>query len=184
MQTSHSDRLLVWALGTFHTTFFFALFVAALYLNGAIATLLAALNTLLGSAVYALLWTTTWLTTRGAWRALHWQSLEDPLDVPRLLATATLFGGLNGVLFLSVLALVGIPIVLGAVAVQAVQQGRPEQLAQLIPATVLLLFALAIAEVVAFVLGAFVGLLFAIVDGLLLSAATRVLPRQLPSAEL
>lgn len=174
MQASRSARLLVWGLSTFHTALFFAVFVAVLYLNGGLGNLLASLNTLIGSAVYALLWFTTWLTTRGAWRALNWRAFDEPLDVLRLLGTATIFGGVNGMLFLSCLAVVAIPVALAAVAVQAVQSGRPEQAAQLIPASILLVFALAIAEGVAFVLGAFVGLLFAVVDGLLIAGAGKI----------
>ena len=164
-------RLLLWSLATFHTAFFFAAFVAALYLNGSIADLLASLNTLVGTAVYLLLWATTWWTTRQAWRALKWERLDDPLDVTALLGMGTLYGGINGMLFLSVIALVAIPVGLAAIIVEAIRLGRLEDMAGLVAAGFFSLIVLAIAEVVAFGIGALVGLLFAIVDGVLLHIA-------------
>src|SRR5439155_6183702 len=167
-------RLLLWSLATFHTAFFFAAFVAALYLNGSIADLLASLNTLVGTAVYLVLWATTWWTTRQAWRALKWERLDDPLDVTALLGMGTLYGGINGMLFLSVIALVAIPVGLAAIIVEALGLGRMEDMAGLVAAGFFSLIVLGIAEVVAFGIGALVGLLFAIVDGALLRIAWRL----------
>ena len=86
----------------------------------------------------------------------------------------TLYGGINGMLFLSVIALVAIPVGLAAIIVEALRLGRMEDMAGLVAAGFFSLIVLGIAEVVAFGIGALVGLLFAIVDGALLRIAWRL----------
>jgi hypothetical protein len=158
----------VWGLATFHTTAFVVVLTTLLHLAGGLSPGLRSLNTLVGLALFGVLWLSTWWTTRKLVRGArwHWSSGETPhpsqpassTDGGSLLGwlgLGTLWGGVNGVLFVVVtfivLALAELP-----------AQG---------PGLLLAVGMVVVPVVVAFVVGAAVGLLFATIDLALVEVA-------------
>jgi hypothetical protein len=162
---SSNDRLVVWGFATFHTAFFMAVLILLLYVGGNLGALLGSLNSVVGVALFGALWATTWFSTRQSWRGLHW-SLAGPPDFRRLAWLGMLWGGLNGMLFATVLLCVFIA---GSIA-QSIQTGAMSQLGNALSQL------LAISSIfvscgmpVAFLSGAIFGLAFAGVDSLLIA---------------
>lgn len=91
------DRLLVVGLATFHTTLLLAVLVGAGYATATIGDLLGGLGTLTGFALFGLLWGTT-LWTNWRWLASV-GLLADERDARNILRRATVWGGIDGVLF-------------------------------------------------------------------------------------
>lgn len=148
-------RLLIWSLATFHTAFFFAVLVVLLYLSGQLRNLLASLNTLVGTAVYGVLWITTWWCTHRAYQQLRWIELATPLNFLELIGVAIKWGAVNGVFFLilasillAMITIVGIPFAIVALII-----GSP----------------------IALLIGALVGFLFALIDYLVIETSRHIL---------
>lgn len=159
--------LMEWSLAAFHAGFLVAGLVALLYATGGLGELLGGLNTLLGLGLFGVFWLTTWWTTRRAARGVAWVALERPVALAGLVWRVAVWAGVNGVLF--VLALLGF---VGVYALATILAGRGSA------GDTLSVFAFsgAIALAVAFVAGAVVGLLFALIDGALLVVARWVAP--------
>lgn len=161
------ENLLPFILGAFHTTVFFLLLVIVLYLTGILGPLLDDLNTLIGFAAFALLWAlTTWAGRKALLSLAGGQSpqrlLKDlPLPTGPVLAQAAIWGGVTGVLFaLAILIVLAVMLGFEVIAVGVIYLA------------------------VAFVVGAFAGLLLALLDVLILSQVrrtqTRLNPHSLP----
>lgn len=155
------DRLITWALGTFHAG---ALLVAAtlvLHVTGNLAALLGGLSTAVGLALFGALWGTTVWSAHRTLVGVIGTSLATTVPTGSLLTRATLRGGVNGILFLALAGVIlAFPTVLSS------------------PGAILfLIFFLATSGLIgAFVLGCLAGLLFAIID-LMLFASARALLR-------
>lgn len=153
-----SRRLLAWGLGSFHASVLVVVLVAVAYQRGGLGGALQGLSTATGFLLFGGLWlATTWTTGR----ALGGEPWPPPAS--RLLPRGVGWGAVNGLLFLLVLAGV-------TAAGFAVDRGP----AALEPALVGLVVVGPIAAVVALVLGAAIGLLFACVDSLALALAARL----------
>ncbi|UPW00158.1 hypothetical protein M0R88_16795 [Halorussus gelatinilyticus] len=145
------DPLVVWALASFHTAALTAVLVGAIYLSGALGDLLSGLDTLLGLGLYLGLWATTWWTTRRAFAAIGAAGRDGPVSRSVVLGTAGKWAGVDGVLFLWVL--VGV-FAASTVSVESVD----------LRGVFYFLAIAGVASLLAFVVGAIVGLLFAALD--------------------
>ena len=164
------ERLLTFCLGTFHTAFFVLVLVMTFYLAGSLGGLLANLNTLMGFALFGMLWWLTyWATSRAivavstAHRqpgiyALAWSPTAPLLDYWRILTYAALWGGIDGGLFLAIL--------LFFFALSALFR-NPADVASFISLFAIILFG----AVLALLIGALAGALLALLDIFLLNLA-------------
>lgn len=156
MKTTNADldALVVWALATFHASLFMLVALLFLYWQDVLRNILPSLNTAVGLGLFIVLWGTTWWTTRIALAGVT----QDGDLIPRALR----WGGVNGLLFLSVLVTgVGVSAALG-------------QPAQLFGALFGVFFFLMIGSLFAFVIGAVVGTVLGVIDLSLLRIARRL----------
>jgi len=158
--TIERDRLIAWALGTFHAGVLLVTLILLLHVTGGLASLLGGLNTESGLALFAVLWVTTVWSTNRTLQGTLGPALQTDVPVYRLVGRAVWRGGINGAAFLVGAGLIlAIPIVLSG--------SRSAIYSLLAGALVLGTFGL----LGAFLLGCLVGLLFAGIDVLLLMAA-------------
>jgi hypothetical protein len=158
------DRLIAWALGTFHAGVLLVTLVLLLHVTGGLASLLGGLNTATGLALFAVLWVTTvWSTRRTLLGALG-PALQNEMPIYRLVGRAVWRGGINGAAFL-----VGAGLIL---AIPIVLSGSRSAIYSLFVGA---LFFATFGLVGAFVVGCMVGLLFAGIDALLLMATRALL---------
>ena len=131
-----------WALGTFNSAALTLALLLLLYPRGRFGDTLAGLSTLTGLALYIALWATTVYAMHQALRGID--LLDDARAGDRFFGRALRWGGFTGIAFLFELALiiVGTSVLGGTFLIQ--------QLLVLIPFGV-------IASLVAFVVGALVG---------------------------
>jgi hypothetical protein len=163
-----SDNLLVWSLATFHTGLFVLIPVVLLYLNGALGNLLRDLSTMFGVTVFGALWLTNWWCTRRAARGIDWTALLRPVFDPRLLARGIVWGGINGILLLLALLIIALALLApGAIANQGL-----EAVSNFVAFGV---FVLLLGLPIAFIIGAIMGLVFAVIDGILLQVSLYLL---------
>ena len=157
------NLLVVFTLGTFHASVLIAVLVVVLYANGGLGSLLTGLSTIAGLALFSALWATTvWSTNRtlrGAFTVAPWTSV--PPDT--LIARAAWRGGVNGILFLACVGLI--------LAISSAFNG---DLALGVIGAGFLVFA-TVGAAAAFVIGFFVGLLFACVDLALVTVTRAIL---------
>ncbi|WP_276300648.1 hypothetical protein [Halorussus lipolyticus] len=156
------DSLVVWALASFHTAGLVALLVVALYLAGPLGDLLSGLDTVVGLALYLGLWAATWWTNRRAFRAIA-DAGDDAESVSAsvVVGTGGKWAGVDGVLFLWMLLLAAV---------------FPPSSVTLAGVAYFLAFG-GIASLLAFVVGAIVGSLFALLDLALFRAAGGLVPK-------
>ncbi|TMD02646.1 MAG: hypothetical protein E6J01_17575 [Chloroflexi bacterium] len=162
--TIERDRLIAWALGTFHAGVLLVTLVLLLHVTGGLPSLLGGLNTASGLALFAVLWVTTvWSTRRTLLGALG-PALRNEMPIYQLVGRAVWRGGINGAAFL-----VGAGLVL---AIPIVLSGSSSAIYSLLAGA---LFFATFGLVGAFVVGCTVGLLFGGIDALLLMAARALL---------
>ena len=159
--------LLEWSLAAFHTAFLFAGLMALLYAGGNLGALLASLNTVLGLGLFSVLWFLTWWSTRRATRGIEWTALEHSTALARRVGRVALWGGVNGALFFAVL----LSLIIANAAVAIVQEH-----AFVGDLVALVAFDGGVGMVAAFIIGAIVALLFALIDGALLRLARWLVP--------
>lgn len=146
------DRLLVFALGTFHAALITVLLVFVLHLQGTLHSLLSGLGTWSGFGIFIALWMVSWWATRGTLDGVDvWQ------EPGKLLGGALFWGAVAGPIFL--LALVAI-----AIVPEFVKQGVGVE-------DLVFLFFLVIAAAVAALVGALIGAVLALIDHGLLAVA-------------
>lgn len=172
---SQGEALLTWSLATFHTAFFVVALVTALYWLGPLGELLGSLNTLIGYALFGILWLSTWWTTRRTLRrvARLYQapsfsemilgSEAPPLFTVDFFSQAVWWGGVNGAVFF--LFILG-GLLLDLLARLLANPGEGVGLLYLV-------FLGLIGFVVAGIVGAVVGFVLAVIDALLLSGVRR-----------
>lgn len=139
-----------WALGTFNSAALAVVLLLLLYPRGRFGDTLAGLSTLTGLALYVALWATTVYATRRALRGID--LLDDARAGEAFFGRALRWGGFTGIAFLVELAAIQIvSVILGG-------DLRPlASLPFLIPFGV-------IASLVAFVVGALVGVTLGALD--------------------
>ncbi|MGH8103636.1 MAG: hypothetical protein ACREJQ_03845 [bacterium] len=150
--------LMVWCLATFHASLLVVTIIASLHSAGDLGRTLGGLGTLSGIGLYIALWASTFWTTSMWLRrfdilARDWQS-----DLWRLLGLGVVWGGVNGVIFLLVLAL-----------------PFARDLWGLIFSVESIIFPL-----FAYLVGAVIGCLFAMLDAILIGIALRLTSACLP----
>ena len=173
---SQQESLLAWALATFHTAFFIVALVSVLYWLGSLGGLLGSLNTLLGFALFGILWLSTWWTTRRTLRRvarlyqapsfaeLVWGVENPPLFSAGFFSQAVWWGGVNGAVFF--LCILGLLLVNTLVFILA-NPGEDVGLINLV-------FLGLIGVIVAGIVGAAAGLVLAVIDALLLIGVRRL----------
>lgn len=150
------DQLIAWSLGAFHAATLVAVLVVLGHTAGALGNLLGGLNTVVGLALYLLLWGLSWSATR---RVL---ARVPPATIKTGGAGAAVaWGALGG-------AGAGMAFLVGVVLVAII----PTLLGGIEPLSVVLI--LLIGGTVAAVVGAIVGGLFALVDVALFRLAGQV----------
>ena len=156
------NRLVVFALGTFHASALLVALVLILYATDSLGSLLGNLSTIAGLALFGALWFTTVWTThrtlRGVFTVAPWTSVPLDIMIPR----AAWRGGVNGVAFLACL---GVVVLISSAFSGDIGFG-------------ILSFGLIFATVgaaFAFVIGLAMGLLFAGVDLALVTATRSIL---------
>ncbi len=165
-------RLLEWALATFHTTFFFLLFVIPVYLSGNLGQVLSSLNTLVGVAIFVVLWVATTVCTSQVVRQVAPSVLEHPLADPPatfwVVLRSAFWGAVNGFLFL-----IGLLAILFFVFLTSLLPVlfSPEIVGVIVLAGIYV----SIASGVALMTGGVIGFVFALLDFLILGIAGAVL---------
>ena len=159
-QTSKLDRSLWWALGTFHAALLITIAVLLLYLAEGLGSFLSGLSTVAGLALFGALWLSSVWSTRRALRGAVGPGLVLAVPFESLVGRGVIQGGWTGLTFLAFLAIIlGVP---------ALVQ-RPNSGVLVLP-LVLSVFGVA-AAALAIVIGWLLGLVFALLDLLLLGAA-------------
>src|SRR3979411_301518 len=146
------NRLLTWALATFHATVFLLVIVLFAYSGGGLGPALGGLNTFVGLGLFVALWATTYVTTS---QALQGLDLVRSARAREAYARRTLrWGARNGMAFLAILGVVAL--------FAAVANTRPDQvgLGILFPALLIAPIALVVSAAV----GGAVGVIFGIID--------------------
>lgn len=162
-------RLLAWAMATFHTVFFFLLFVILVYLSGNLGQLLSSLNTLVGVAIFVLLWLTTAFCTGHVVQSVEPAALEHPFAsfnvIKRVMVKSAFWGGVNGFIFL-----IGLLLILAIVLLTAIIPVlfSPEVIGLVASVG----FFTSIASVIALILGGVVGIVFSMLDFVILGIAS------------
>lgn len=150
------DALIAWSLGAFHAATLVAVLVALGHTAGALGDLLGGLNTVVGLALYLLLWGLSWGATRAVLARVPPAVIETG-GTGAAVAWGALGGAGAGAAFLVGLVLVAVaPAILGS--------GEP----------LAVVFILSIGATAAAVVGAAVGGLFALLDVALFRLAGRV----------
>lgn len=149
-----------WALGSFHAALLLVGSLLALHLSDGLAGALEAGGTLVGGALYLVLLTSTVLTARLLATQVGFDERRGLRGTLRSVGWGALGGGVNGVLFLLGLLVVGF---VGLLFVS------PESLS-------VLLFVLVFGLLVAFSVGFVLGLAFALLDLLLFRAVVWLVP--------
>ncbi|MDQ2745465.1 MAG: hypothetical protein M3Z66_24670 [Chloroflexota bacterium] len=159
-----ANRLFRWSLATFHAGLLVLLLVIVLYSFSDLAGALKNVGTIPGLAIYLALWTSTWWTTGKAARDV---TPDGSLRVNELVRRGMIWGGVNGAIFVLVL--------LAYLDGLGLSRGQPNAI-EVVP---FLLIEAAISTIPAFIIGAIVGLLFALLDLGLLGIAQRILPGEI-----
>lgn len=156
VEPGSGGRLPVWALASFHAALLVALAVGVLYATGAAGDVLAGLETWIGALAYLYLWGVAVWTNRALFERIDGDLVAERPGPTALLAEASKWGGLAGLLVFIPILVVGIVFFVGAGGLEAVP---------------FVLLAAVIGTVVSVGIGVVVGVVFALLDLLLLGAA-------------
>ena len=96
--------LRLWSVSTFRTVSFTIAVVFSLHLRGSLRESLASLNTMIGFAAFAVVWITTFVTTRAGRRHYRRRQNSSTYSASRFEST-TIAGSLNGTCVYAALAL-------------------------------------------------------------------------------
>ena len=154
--TEHQPALRLWSLATFHTVSFVAAVVVAEHVSGSLAGALGRLNTALGVAAFLALWAITWFATSKGLYGME-PRVEDA-SLLTIVESTIVAGGWNGV---------GIFALILSLSVASILAGNGSGGPALIP---VLFFVAVIGSLLAFTIGAVVGLVYGLIDALLLRA--------------
>jgi hypothetical protein len=155
-RTNIVGGLRLFGLATFHAATFMIGIALLAHLDGSLRQNLARIGTLRGFAAFAVLWVTTWFATRAGLR-----QVSVDREVPGSLILSTVVaGGWNGLYFLAAAV---IPALLGSLT-----------FGQRAGILVFLALTFPIGAVLAFTIGSIVGLVYGLVDSVLLEIAVRL----------
>jgi hypothetical protein len=118
--------LLVWSIAAFQTSAFVLILISLLYRNGGLGSVLSQLDTLVGLAIFCVLWFCTWCATRRALRGRDWSIFQEAGLSENLLVRGMLWGAATGALFLCGLLTVALTAGLVAQAARAPAARLPE----------------------------------------------------------
>lgn len=150
-----SDPLVGWGLAAFHAATLVVLLVILLFLWAPVGELLAGLQTVVGLALYLVLWATTWWTNHHWLRDTRLTMDESATNSSSFLRTSFRWGGVTGSVFF-------VALVILAVAPQTV------------PTSLFPLVIVLIGVIVAFAIGGILGCIFGFADLALLRIARNV----------
>lgn len=151
--------LRLWSVSAFRTVSFTVAVVLGLHLRGTLRELLASLNTTVGFAAFAILWSTTLAATRAGRR--HYRRRQtSPIYSASRLESTTIAGALNGACVYAVLS------VAAAVAIH-----RPQAIAAIAVFSVL-------GVAVASATGGFVGIAYGAGEACLLRVSRALVDRE------
>jgi hypothetical protein len=178
MAKPRESPLLAWALGSFHASFFVLILILVLVTRGGLGSILSGLNTLMGFALFGLLWTLAWWATRRGLKGFDFSNLDE-LDLTGLLGRSLKWGGVAGVLVLLGLALVVAVNALAELAgiLTSLTTSRDTQTA----VAVVGLIATPIAAIVAYIIGTLIGGILGTVDAMAVMAVRALLRASGPS---
>ena len=152
--TDDAGHLRLWSFATFHTVSFTVLVAVGVHLSGSLAAALRQLDTRTGFSVFLALWAITWFATRAGLSQMKPRVEEAPTAT--IMFSTTIAGGWNGV---------GIWIGIEAAGLVVTLLGRPGS----VLAVILVLFlATVLGSLLAFTVGAVVGLCYGLIDAVLL----------------
>lgn len=157
--TDEEFPLRLWSLATFHTVSFMVLLAVGVHLRGSLAASLKPLDTRTGFGFFLMLWAITWFFTRAGLRQMK-ASVEDA-SAATFVFSITIAGGWNG-------AGVWMVIMIAAVGSAFIGSGRA---LALIPVFFL---ATVVGGLLAFAVGAVVGLVYGLTDVVLLRLGARL----------
>jgi hypothetical protein len=156
-----SGLLVAWVLGTFHAATLIIILLVVLYLTGALPSILTSLSTASGLALFIALWLTSTWSAHRTLQGLVDQTLNVALPTREVIVRATGKGGINGLAFLLCAYLIlGVPAAFNGAILPVLYGG---------------LFIATFGVLVALLVGCLVGLIFAGIDAVLLSAARAML---------
>ena len=162
-------RLTTWGLATFHAVATMLILLGALYAGGGLAGLLRGFNTWVGLYLFGALWAISWLGTGRALKsvagALQRGVRPTALGI-QAVSGGALWGGVSGLLFLLSLFVLSLFSLRGSLPDAP---PNPEEAVRAMIAGFGLF--LAFGGVAAFLVGAVIGLVFGLVDWLLLLLA-------------
>jgi hypothetical protein len=151
------------------------------YRNGGLGGILGQLDTIVGLGIFGVFWLCTWYATRRAMRGLAWRSPRQARLTEELLIRGALWGGATGALFLGglliAMLIVGLTIATPALGIAVVlilwgaARWRRLDFAWII-GIVFTMVSFGIAPT----LGGIVGLLFAVLYGIIFEISKRIVP--------
>jgi hypothetical protein len=171
METQETSQpgevVFAWCLGSFHTAITMLIFVAVLFRSDVLGEALGNLETRLGLAAYGIFWLSTGYHTTKALKKVGMQRIAtEPHSAwgGDLYTSFTVGGAFNG---MTIWAVIGVPLagllISGALAERGISA---------LPGLALLLaFGVPITTGFAFTVGATVGVLFAMIDDILIMTA-------------
>ncbi|MDA0256812.1 MAG: hypothetical protein O3C25_03615 [Chloroflexi bacterium] len=165
-------RVTAWALGTAHAALLTLVPVLLVFRGGGLGDDLEGLSTAVGLALYALLWAVSLLGTVGALRRIG-PDVAAPTD--SVVAAGALWGGVAGAAFL----VVGLVALASYATAEGIAQGTVGPADIVVGAAGVAAIAV-IGGAFAFIGGAMVGALVALVDVALLAAARAVVTAPRP----
>jgi hypothetical protein len=148
------------ALASFHTSLLVLVIVLLAYLGGGLGEALADLNTVVGLGLFVYLWAITWVTSAGALRRLGW---PRHVGIEGVMEAGAIWGGFTGAAFFAVPGTI-VVVVLLVVGVATLDGNT------LFAALLFAPFAV-IGSLLAFAVGAVLGLAFGLIDTLLFAAS-------------
>ena len=147
-----TDKLRTWSLATFRAASFIATAVLIFHSRGTLALTLSRLGTGIGFVLFAAFWLATWIATRLGLRHAGRDSWGDDASIGTVMMSTTIAGAWNGVIVLAVL-------VVGFFATVVRTQGLSA-----VSALPVVFFGLVLGGAIAFATGAVAGLLYGVVD--------------------
>jgi hypothetical protein len=163
------EALFSFAIATFQTNPFLLILVLALFHRANLGELLGGLNAGVGLSLFGVLWVTNYYCTKKAVAPLR-LSEGSGLSLGWLIGGGVIWGGMNGALFLAVPFALLLLYAAGAALVSA-------DVAMAVIIVLYGAFAGSIAAGVAFAVGAFLGLAFGLLDGIVYLIARSLIVR-------
>lgn len=157
MADTESFSLQLWSRATFRVASFTAVVAMSIHLRGSLPAALSQLDTAIGFGFFLYLWTTTWFATRRGFRYRRRAEAHAESSI----AATVVAGGWNGLYLFAVL--------FAGLLFPIVTQQREA------PLLLIVLFGSTCGSLLAFVVGGAVGLLYGLIEALLLGLSAALL---------